>query len=444
MTAADADLAGRMNALMRRLYPICRSITGPGVRETLRILQERIPLEMVETPTGAEVFDWTVPNEWSIRDAYVADPLGRRVIDFKAHNLHVLNYSAPVNARMSLADLRPHLYTLPDQPDRIPYRTSYYAEKWGFCLRHRDLEAMPEGEYHVVIDSTLEPGSLTYGELLVKGDVEDEILISTHICHPSLANDNLSGIAVAAFLAEQLAKMKSRYSYRFLFVPGTIGSITWLARNEAAASRIKHGLVLTGLGDSGGLVYKQSRRGDALVDRAAAHILGHWSRPGRVIPFHPYGYDERQYCSPGFNLAVGRLSRTPHGEFPEYHTSGDDLDFINEAQLVDALLAIESILNVLEQDLYYKNLSPKGEPRLGKRGLYRAVAGQTEAQWSELALLWVLSGSDGTASLLDIAEKAGRPFMEIQAAARALQDAGLLAALDGAAGANARDAGRAP
>jgi aminopeptidase-like protein len=419
-----------MMALARRLYPICRSITGPGVRETLAILAEKIPLEVVETPSGTEIFDWTVPNEWTIRDAYVADAQGRRLIDFRAHNLHVLNYSSAVRARMSLAELRPHLFTLPQQPDLIPYRTSYYAENWGFCLRHRDLQAMPEGEYEVFIDSDLRPGSLSYGECLLPGQIEDEILISTHVCHPSLANDNLSGIAVATLLAQRLQQRPRRHSLRFVFLPGTIGSICWLHRNQATAARIKSGLVLTGLGDSGSLVYKQSRRGNTPVDRAAAHVVAHSSPQGRVIPFHPYGYDERQYCSPGFDLAVGRLSRTPHGEFPEYHTSGDDLGFISGSQLESSLLAVEAILQILEQDRPYRNLNPYCEPRLGKRGLYRAVAGQSDRQWSELALLWVLSGSDGSQGLLEIAERAGRPFAEMQAAAEALCTAGLLQAPD--------------
>lgn len=427
-TIIDPEAGGRMFALIERLYPICRSITGPGVRESLAIVAEQIPLTVVETPTGTEVFDWTVPKEWTIRDAYVADASGRRVIDFRAHNLHVLNYSAPIRARMSLAELRPRLFTLPDQPDLIPYRTSYYAENWGFCLRHRDLEAMTEGEYEVVVDSTLSDGSLSYGEYVVPGDTENEILISAHTCHPSLANDNLSGIAVAAMLAQRLAARPSRkHTFRFLFSPGTIGAITWLARNEARVDRIKHGLVITGLGDAGDLVYKQSRRGDTRTDRVAAHVLAHRARPGRVIPFNPYGYDERQYCSPGFDLAVGRISRTPHGEFPEYHTSADNLSFVSPAQLADSLAAIEAVIDVFETDAVYRNLNPKGEPRLGKRGLYRTIAGQTGSQHREMAMLWVLSGSDGATSLLDIAERAGLPFVEIRAAADALLNAELLA-----------------
>lgn len=425
-TDLDLQTGAGLYAMIERLYPICRSITGPGVRETMAVIAAHIPLDVVETPSGTEVFDWTVPKEWTIRDAWVADTSGRRVIDFRAHNLHVLNYSAPIRARMPLSELRARLFSLPAQPDLIPYRTSYYAENWGFCLSHNALEALPDGEYEVVVDSTLEDGSLTYGEYVLPGETEDEILISAHTCHPSLANDNLSGIAVATALAQRLAARPSRkHTFRFLFAPGTIGSITWLARNEARVGKIKHGLVLTGLGDKGDLVYKQSRRGDTLTDRAASHVIE--KRGGRTIPFHPYGYDERQYCSPGFDLAVGRISRTPHGEFPEYHTSADNLSFVSPSQLAESLAAIEAVIDVLEGDATYENLNPKGEPRLGKRGLYRSIAGQSGAQHSEMAMLWVLSGSDGRTNLLEIAEKAGLPFAEIRAAADALEDAKLLA-----------------
>lgn len=419
-----------MMALAERLYPICRSITGAGVRETLAILRERIPIEVIETPSGTEVFDWTVPDEWTIREAYIADATGRRIVDLKDNTLHVLNYATPVGARMTLSDLRPHLFTLPEQPDAIPYRTSYYARNWGFCLSQRVLETMHDGHYEVVIDSSLEPGSLSHGELFIPGALQSEILISTHICHPSLANDNLSGIVIATALAEALSLRPLRHSVRILFVPGTIGSIVWLARNEANVDRIRHGLVLTGLGDAGALVYKQSRRTNTLTDRAAAHVMRHWPREGRVLAWSPYGYDERQYCSPGFNLAVGRLSRTPHGEFPEYHTSLDNLSFISEDQLADSLAAVERILQVVDADARYLNLNPKTEPRLGKRGLYRTVAGQGHTPWTEMALLWVLSGSDGDASLLDIADRAGRPFSEILAAAKALEAVGLLRRID--------------
>lgn len=424
---AGAGLGDRLYALVTRLYPICRSITGAGVRETLRILKEHIPLDIVETPTGAAVFDWEIPKEWNIKGGYLKDGAGRTIVDFATLNLHVLNYSVPIRAKMSLAELRPHLYTLPDQPDVVPYRTSYYSEKWGFCLPHAQMEALEEGEYEAVIDSDLSPGSLSYGELFIPGESEDEILISTHVCHPSLCNDNLSGIAVATFLANAIGRgRRRRYSYRFLFIPGTIGSITWLARNEDRAHRIKHGLVLTGLGDGGPFTYKRSRQGAAAIDRAAALALGDSETAHKIIDFFPFGYDERQFCSPGFNLAVGCLMRSQHGQYPQYHTSNDNLAFVKPNSLAESLAMLEAILDVIEADRIYVSTNQKGEPRLGKRGLYRTVAGQAEVQLDELDLLWVLNLADGSHSLIDIAERSGRPFAKIAAAAAALARTDLL------------------
>ena len=407
--------------LMTDLFPICRSITGAGARETLGILKRHIPLEVHEVPSGTRVFDWTVPKEWNIRDAYVRDSRGEKVIDFRRSNLHVVSYSVPVRKKMPLAELRSHLHTLPDRPDWIPYRTSYYREDWGFCLSHKDLLSLEDGDYEVVIDSTLEDGSLTYGELVLEGRTRDEILISAHACHPSLANDNLSGVGLATILAKSLAGAPRAFSYRFLFIPGTIGAITWLALNEEKARNIKAGLVLTGLGDPGLLTYKRSRRGNASVDRAAAHVLGHASPAGRVLDFSPYGYDERQFCSPGFDLPVGRISRTPFGEYPEYHTSGDNMDFVSAASLAGSFAAILEILDILEQDGTYVNLNPKCEPQLGRRGLYVSPGAE------EMALLWVLNLSDGGHSLLDIAEKSGLGFGSIKRAADRLAGAKLLA-----------------
>jgi aminopeptidase-like protein len=422
------DEAGqRMYALIEELFPICRSITGDGIRETLRRLSCQIPLNIVEVPSGTHVFDWTVPNEWNIRDAWIANSRGERVVDFAASNLHVVNYSVPVRQRMSLADLRPHLHSLPDHPDWIPYRTSYYKESWGFCLPHRTLESLPDDLYDVCIDSSLAPGSLTYGEYVVRGRSEQEILLSCHCCHPSLANDNLSAIAVAVELARRLSVMSGEleYTYRFLFIPGTIGSITWLAQNRDAASRVRYGLVLSCLGDEGSLTYKRSRRGDTLVDRAAEHVLGRRGDTQRIRNFVPYGYDERQYCSPGFNLAVGCLTRTPNGEFAEYHTSADGLGFVQPTLLSDSLTACECIIEVLEHDDTCINLSPMCEPQLGRRGLYRATGG-TELREYEMALLWVLSYSDGNSTLLDIAEQAGIDFHVVRTAAADLARCDLL------------------
>jgi aminopeptidase-like protein len=415
--------------LVAELYPICRSITGAGVRRTLEIVDREIGgLEVSEVPTGTQVLDWTVPREWNARDAWVANAAGERVIDFQASNLHLVSYSVPVRATMSLAELKEHLFVLPDQPDLVPYRTSYYAERWGFCASQRLVDSLPEGDYEVCVDSTLADGHLTYGERLVEGRTSDEVLVSCHVCHPSLANDNLSGIAVASRLARLLAEgPRPRYSYRFLFIPGTIGSITWLARNSERVDRIRHGLVLSGVGDPGGLTYKRSRRGDAEIDRAVAHVLARSGRPHRVVDFSPYGYDERQFCSPGFDLPVGRLSRTEFATYPEYHTSADDLDLVSPAQLQDSLEVCREVVAVLEGNRRYENLSPKGEPQLGKRGLYGQIGGRSDAEERQMAMLWVLNQSDGGRSLLDVAERSGLPLALLAEVAGLLEEAGLLA-----------------
>ena len=413
--------------LIAAAYPICRSITGDGVRQTLAMIQERIPLEIHEVPSGTPVFDWIVPKEWNIRDAWIKDPSGRKVVDFRENNLHVLNYSVPVHEKLPLAELKKRLFTLPDKPDLIPYRTSYYRETWGFCLRHRTLEQLPEGEYEVLIDSTLADGSLTYGEFFLRGESEREVLLSTHVCHPSLCNDNLSGIAVMTELARELqARSRRRYSYRFLFIPGTIGSITWLARNEEQAKRIDHGLVAANLGDPGAFHYKKSRQGSAEIDRAVLAVLKASGQPFGVEDFVPFGYDERQYASPGFNLAVGSLTRTPYGRYPEYHTSADDLEFVKPEALEGSLHTYLAVMDVLEGNRCYLNLNPKCEPQLGRRGLYRTIGGDDAGRARELALLWVLNLSDGEHDLLDVAERSGMSFAAIREAADALLEVGLL------------------
>jgi len=421
------DQAGHeMHQLIAELYPICRSITGNGLRETLQVLGRHVPLETHEVASGTRVFDWTVPKEWNIRDAYVKNSQGERVVDFKKSNLHVLNYSVPVKARMPLAELKPHLYSLPQHPDWIPYRTSYYAERWGFCVSHKQLLALQDEEYEVCIDSTLEKGHLAYGELYLRGQSADEILFSCHICHPSLANDNLSGIALTTFLARHLGEVERRYSYRFLFIPGTIGSITWLSRNESKIANIKHGLVITCVGDAGPSTYKKSRRGNAEIDRAVAHVLKHSGQPHEILEFTPYGYDERQYCSPGFNLPVGCFMRTPNGRYSEYHTSADNLDFVKPASLADSLTKCLAMLAVLEGNRTYLNLNPKCEPQLGQRGLYQTMGGQADSGNFELAMLWVLNLSDGNHSLLDVAERSGQEFSLVRKAADALVEHKLL------------------
>ena len=415
-----------MHALIARLYPICRSITGDGVRQTLRILSELMPLEISEVPSGTKVLDWTVPREWNVREAFIANSRGERVVDLRDSSLHLVSYSVPVRARMTLAELRPHLHALPVRPDWIPYRTSYYEESWGFCLTQRRLDALEDGEYEVVIDSTLAPGHLTYGEIVLPGASDEEILISAHLCHPSLADDNLSGAVIAAFLAHHFSARKRRRTLRFLFAPGTIGAITWLERNRKRLDRIEAGLTLTCLGDGHPFTYKRSESGDAQVDRAAAHVLSASGLQHQLIEFFPYGYDERQYNSPGFRLPVGSLMRGRHGKFPEYHTSADDLSFVSPERLAESFEVLARLIGVLDGNSRYRNLAPEGEPQLGKRGLYRALGGR-DIPDLQLAMLWVLNQSDGRRSLVDIAQRSGLPFGALRAAADLLLEHGLLA-----------------
>lgn len=427
----DLNSAGQeIYQLISELYPICRSITGDGLRVTLQRLQQEIPLKLHEVPSGTQVFDWIVPKEWNIRDAYVKNASGKKVIDFQHSNLHIVNYSTPIQTRMPLEALKEHLHTIPEHPDWIPYKTSYYKENWGFCLPQRTLQNLEEGDYEVVVDASLEPGSLTYGELYLKGQSEDEILISCHSCHPSLCNDNLSGVGLATYLAKTLIDRSTlRYSYRFLFIPGTIGSITWLALNRDNVDRIKHGLVVACVGDPGKLTYKKSRQGTAEIDQAVTHILKHSGQEYEIQDFTPYGYDERQYCSPGFNLAVGCLSRTPHGCYQEYHTSADNLDFVQPAYLADSLSKYLAVLDVLENNKKYINTNPMCEPQLGRRGLYGAMGGRKDTSDLEMAMLWLLNLSDGENSLLDIAEESDYQFNIINETASILVDNQLLVEL---------------
>lgn len=427
LRSGDQDLAGlgeAMHATMRRLYPVCRSITGDGVRATLDVLGEFLDLQRRSVPSGAQAFDWTINDEWNVRDAYIADRHGHRVVDFRRHNLHLVGYSVPVRATLTLSELRPHLHTLPDRPDWIPYRTTYYERNWGFCLPHSRLRSMDEGPYDVVVDTTIEPGELVYGELVLPGDSAEEVMLTAHVCHPSLANDNLSGIVVAAEVACTLASLEfRRYTYRFLFAPGTIGSLAWLSRNEDVLPRLRHGLVLTGLGGPGGLVYKRTRNGGRTIDRAAGHVVGR--RGGEVRGYSPYGYDERQFNAIGFDLPFGRLSRTPHGEYPEYHTSADDLSFVTPGELGESYRAVLEIVDALENDRCYRNLSPYGEPQLGKRGVYPTTGGKPATD-AVMAMLWLLAYSDGATSLLDIAAVSGTDFADLRSAADVLEAAELL------------------
>jgi aminopeptidase-like protein len=408
----------RAHELATELYPLCRSLTGEGVRGTLRRLQELIPLTINEVPSGTRAYDWVVPDEWNITDAYVLDAAGHRVIDFNASNLHVVGYSSPVDARVSREELLRHLHTDPDHPDWIPYRHTYYRESWGFCAAHRLLTQLTEAEYRVRIDSRLAPGSLSYGELYLPGTEPGEILVSTHVCHPSLGNDNLSGIVIAALLAQHFHQAPRRFGVRFLFVPATLGPIVWLSRNEPIAAGVRAGLVLAGVGDDGAPTYMRSRRGNALIDRAIEHVFRHYSPAAKIRDFAPTGYDQRQYCSPGFDLPMGGFMRTPNGQYAQYHTSADNLEFVTPGALGDSWRLIRMTLDIVQENRRFENLSPKGEPRLGPRGLFNDA--------ERLGLLWLLSLSDGRHTLLDIAERSGVPFWHLLEGARQLEQSGLL------------------
>jgi aminopeptidase-like protein len=411
-------------AIASKLYPICRSLTGEGVRATLREIGAHIALQVHEVRTGTAVFDWTVPREWNIRDAYIKNERGEKIVDFAHSNLHVMSYSVPVHKQLSLSELKEHVHSLPDQPDVIPYRTSYYAEDWAFCMSHRQVEGLQNGQYEVLIGSSLTDGYLTYGEYLHQGETDDEFLFSTHICHPSLANDNCSGIALLTQLAKRMAGLQTRYSYRFLFAPGTIGEIAWLARNEDKTARIKHGLVVAMVGDGGGPTYKKSRRGNAKIDRAMAHSLRYSGLTPTILDFVPYGYAERQFCSPGFNLPVGLLQRSRFGTIPQYHTSADNLGFIRPDHLEQSYRLVAQAIDIIENDRISLNMTPKCEPQLGKRGLYNAIGGSSDT--ANMAMLWVLNLSDGTHSLLDIAERAEMPFAAVRETADLLHGHGLI------------------
>lgn len=427
----SAEIGEAMHALARRLYPICRSITGEGVRQTLSAVQEMHPELVVHAvPSGTPVNDWTVPDEWNVADAYVADMSGNRVVDFREHNLHLVSYSEPVDTVVDRATLLDHLHTLPDQPDVIPYKTSYYQRTWGFCLQHKRLSTLGDPRYQVRIDATLQPGVLNYGELFLEGRTDREIIVSTHVCHPSLANDNLSGIALSAYLAQYLKERSDRrYSYRFLFLPGTIGAITWLAKNPDAARRAHGAFVVALVGAPGPFHYKQSPEGNAHIDRVVNRVLDTLDVEYVRRDFSPYGYDERQYTSPGYGIASGSLTRVPFGEFPEYHTSADDMQFVTASTLAESLGVYRAVFDELETETLFANTQPRGEPQLGRRGLYDNPSGALATADGRMAMLWLLNRSDGSHSLRDIAEQSGIEYELLERVASELLRAELLRAL---------------
>lgn len=439
-----ASVAGRqqqpMWQLCEALYPIARSLTGAGVRRSLELLAQAIATDHPAAPavqrhavaSGSQVFDWTIPQEWAVDHARLIGPDGNTILDFEQNNLCLMGYSVPVQAELPLAELQAHLFSMPDRPDWTPYRTSYYAPNWGFCLPDRLRQQLPEGRYTVDIATRLFDGQLDWGEVLIPGETGQEILVSTHVCHPSLANDNLSGIAVAAGLIRSLAGRTNRLGLRFIFVPATIGAVAWLAANPSRLAAIRHTLVLSNLGDAGHFHYKASPDGDAPIDRVFEHIAV--TEPGlarlEVMPFSPYGYDERQYNSPGIRLRAGSLMRTPFGQYPQYHTSADDLSFISPAALTESLTLCLHAIGALQADRSYRSLSPMGEPQLGKRGLYQPIGGDNERQQRQLAMLWMLNQADGRHSLLDVARRAGLSCQLLAEVAEALQAAALIEPID--------------
>lgn len=423
MTVGD-----RMHELATELFPICRSITGDGVRQTLRILEGHLPgLAIHEVPSGTRVFDWVVPKEWNVRDAYVLDPRGEKIIDFKSNNLHLVGYSVPVDRKVSLQELQEHLYSLPDQPDAIPYVTSYYKERWGFCVSQRQRDQIAEeGEYTVCIDSDLKDGSLTYAELLIPGEREEETFFSTYVCHPSMANNELSGPVVTTYLAKWLQSRKNKYSVRVVFIPETIGSITYLSRNlDEMKRRVIAGFNVTCVGEDRAYSYLPSRAEDTLADRAAVHSLSHMHPDFVRYTYLERGSDERQYCAPGVDLPVASVMRSKYGVFPEYHTSLDDLELVTPSGLQGAYEVLQKCVEAIEMDERYK-VTVFGEPQLGKRGLYPNLSTK-ESGIQVRTMMNLIAYCDGNRSLLEIAEKIHAPVWELAPLAEKLEAAGLLA-----------------
>ena len=424
----DKNLPGKsIYDRIQKLFPINRSITGEGVRKSLQMIREEVPeLEIKRVASGTRVLDWTVPREWNIRDAWIKTPDGRKLARFTENNLHVMGYSEPVSATMALEDLKKHIFTLPEHPDRIPYRVSYYRSGWAFCLSHNELLSLPSGDYEVFIDSEFSQGELNYGEVFLPGETSEEFLISCYICHPSMANDSLSGVGLAAELARVLSGRKNRLSYRILFIPETIGAIAWLAANRENVGKIRFGLVATCLGDPGAFTYKRSRIGNAPIDRIAEYVLKSAAMPHEIEDYSPTGSDERQYCSPGFNLPVGSLMRSRYNRFDEYHTSADNMDFITAGALDETFRAYLAITEIAETNRTCRNLQPFGEPNLGKRGLYENQRTLADFPALQTALLWVLNYSDGQHDLLDIATRSGIDYEVVRRAAEALSQQNLL------------------
>ncbi len=451
------EITREVDALLQRLFPICRSITGDGLRSTLAILRQVADFDLQEVPSATACYDWTVPDEWNVRDAFVADSTGRRVIDFQQNNVHLVNYSIPFEGVLSYAELAPHLHTLPHLPSAIPYRTSYYNRDWGFCLTHDRFQALnQEEQYHVVVDASLAPGALTYGEAHLPGASGLEFLISTYVCHPSLANDNLSGVVLWILLLRALRQGPRRHAYRFVIAPEPIGALAYIAGHESAVRALAGGLVATTVAGPGKFGYKRTFRGDALIDRAVRLTFRELGLDFTEYPFEINGSDERQYSTPGLRVPVGTICKDKYYEYPYYHTSLDNLEFISAANLVETLKVYLLTIEKLEQNLTYRSLNPIGEPMLGKRGLYPRTGGAIKQKAADQsvhgerryavdagnilygneldAIRWLLFHADGRTPLLDIAERTGLPMGQLFDVAGKLVVGGLLAEVDGSLG----------
>lgn len=420
----------QIEILFDKLWPINRSLTGDGVRKSLDLMKSIIDLNLYEEPSGAKVFDWTIPKEWNVQDAYILAPDGRKIADFKDNNLHLLGYSIPVRKTLSFEELKPHLYSLPDQPDVIPYITSYYNERWGFCLKHNTLESLPTtGHYEVVIDSQLENGHLTYADAVLKGKEKKEIIFSSYTCHPSLASNELSGPLVLSFLYNKVKSLKSRrYTYRFILTPETIGTITYLSKHyQQLKEDVIAGYVITCVGDDAPFTYKMSRDKKAYTNKMTEHILSHYAKDNHsIVPFTPIGSDERQYCSPGINLPVGSLMRTMYGKYEEYHTSLDNKDFVSFEAMEDTVDMYFKLVKAYELDGTYENLSPFCEPQLGKRGLYPSIGNKEQKGDLLKKILYILNYSDGHHTLLEIANLLECSILDLTEAVKQLSEKKLL------------------
>lgn len=421
-----------MHNLCIELFPVCRSITGDGVRKTLQMLVEVYgnEINIHEVPTGTKVFDWTVPKEWNIKEAYIENSKGQRVIDFKNNNLHVVGYSLPVDKFVDLQELKSVVYTQPDQPDAIPYVTSYYKECYGFCMSQNQLDKLPEDTYHIVIDSELKEGSLTYGEIIIPGDTEEEVFLSTYICHPSMANNELSGPVVAIFLAKWLNLLvKRRYTYRIIFIPETIGAITYLSKNlQYLKEHVIAGFNLSCVGDNRTFSYVESRYGKTLADKAAKNVLSFYYPDYKTYSFLKRGSDERQYNAPGVDLPVCAICRSKYGEYPEYHTSKDDLELISSEGLLGAYEVYQQCIFALENNYSYK-INVLCEPQLGKRGLYPTTS-QKGTYDAVKAMIDFIAYADGSNDLIDISNIIGVPVQDLLIVVEKLKQVGLLMRCD--------------